>query len=168
MVGNAFKSKRGTQSAAARLCLRVCRQEPTELSLRVWARGSRDAEEVSRGSSGGARNRPKIPVPDRKWAAATNREIPAGFGAGASVRRRARERPQPPDLCSRPQPPYTGLRIAYTPPARPRAHTRFPTPTTRKTSTTGQSWLQKGDDDSVGTRRRRHELAHHDGVRVLG
>ena len=34
-------------------------------------------------------NRPKTPVLDGNWPAATNRGISVGFGAGASVRRRA-------------------------------------------------------------------------------
>ena len=56
-----------------------------------------------------------------------------------------------------------------TPSARPLAHTRFPTPATRKKDYDGTILLTKGEDDSlVGTRRRRHELAHHDGVRVPG
>ena len=104
-------------------------------------------------------NRPKRPIPDGKRAAATNRGISVGFGAGASVRRRARERPQPPDLCSRPQPRYTRTRIAHTPSARP--ITRFPAhapeedtaavarPSSKQSkTTTGQSWLQKGERTS--------------------
>ena len=71
-------------------------------------------------------NRPKTPVLDGNWPAATNRGISVGFGAGASVRRRAHA--------------------------------------TKKT-TRDKSCLQK---ELVRTRRRRHELAHHDGVRVLG
>ena len=70
-------------------------------------------------------NRPKRPIPDGKRAAATNRGISVGFGAGASVRRRARERPQPPDLCSSPQPCYPRTKlpnILYAIGATPRPH----------------------------------------------
>ena len=46
-----------------------------------------------RSGVGGRRERtqngPKTQVPDGKRAAATNREMSVGFGAGASVRRRA-------------------------------------------------------------------------------
>ena len=73
---------------------------------------------------------PKTPVPDGKRAAATNRWVSVGFGAGASVPRRAHA----------PEGDYDGTIL-----------------------------LTKGGRTTlVGARRRRHELAHHDGIRVPG
>ena len=98
---------------------------------------------------------------------------------GNRVHRRGRAGTPPASLPSlqtstpdRPQPFYTRKKPTqnlYAIGAIPRPH---PIPHADDKSddakTTGQSWLQKGRATLVGTRRRRHELAHHDGVRVPG
>ena len=91
---------------------RTSRLRPEGSSHKAHEFGPRGAELVKAGVGGrasGVRNRPKTPVLDGKRAAATNRDISVGFGAGASARRRAHA--------------------------------------TKKT-TTGQSWLQKGERTS--------------------
>ena len=110
----------------------ISRLRPEGSFIKAHEFGPRGAELVKAGVGGrasGVRNRPKTQVPDGNWPAATNRDISAGFGAVASVRR-ARH-------------------------------------ATKKT-TTGQSWCYKRRRGLVRARRRRHELAHHDGIRVPG
>ena len=74
---------------------RTSRLRPEGSSHKAHEFGPRGAELVKAGVGGrasGVRNRPKRPIPDGKWAAATNREVSVDFGAVASVRR-ARTRP---------------------------------------------------------------------------
>ena len=94
------------------------------------ARSSLKLAELVGGRCEQVQNHPKVPVPDGKWAAATNRWVSVGFGAGASVRR-ARTRP-----------------------------TRL--------GRDNLAYKRGGAPLLIGARRRGHELAHHDGVRVLG
>ena len=71
---------------------RTSRLRPEGSSHKAHEFGPRGAELVKAGVGGRAsrvRNRPKTPIPEGTWAAATNRDMSDGFGPGASVRRRA-------------------------------------------------------------------------------
>ena len=150
----------------------ISRLRPEGSFIKAHEFGPRGAELVKAGVGGrasGVRNRTKTPVPDDKRAAATNRDISAGFGAGASVRPRARVPPASRPLLQTPaslyRPPDSLCAVGAT----PRPHPIPSTDSPRRRRERRDNLVTKGEEDgSVGARRRRHELAHHDRVRVLG